>query len=66
MKTSWKTTTSGIIAIIVAVCGAASVLIDADPTTNPDFSSLIASIIAGIGLISARDNKVTSENVGAK
>ncbi len=66
MTASWRTTTAGILAIVVALCGAASALIDGDPLTNPDLSSLGAAIIAGIGLMKARDNKVSSEAAGVK
>jgi hypothetical protein len=41
-------------------------MFDADPLTVPDWGAVVAAIIAGIGLISARDNNVTSEQAGAK
>lgn len=64
--TSWKTTTTGVLAIISALVGAAQVLLDGNPATNPDYAVLVPAILAGIGLITARDNNVTSEDVGAK
>lgn len=66
MKASWRTTAAGIVAILVAVLGAAQTLLDNDPKTNPDWISVGAAMTAGVGLLNARDNKVTSEEAGAK
>jgi len=63
---SWKTTTAGVGAILVALGSAMTAMFDADPLTVPDWGAVVAAIIAGIGLISARDNNVTSEQAGAK
>lgn len=62
---SWKTTTAGIAAIVVALATAVGALFDADPTTLPDWGAVAAAVMAGIGLIAARDNNVTSEQAGA-
>jgi len=62
---SWKTTAAGIAAIVAALATAVGALFDADPTTLPDWGAVAAAIIAGIGLIAARDNDVTSEKAGA-
>lgn len=56
-KSSWKTTTAGVAAILVAGGAALTALTDNDPMTVPDWSSLIAAVMAGIGLIFAKDNK---------
>lgn len=56
-NSSWKTTGAGIAAIMVAGGAALTALTDNDPATKPDFPALIAAIIAGIGLIFARDSK---------
>ena len=64
--TSMKTTLAGICAIVAAVAGALYALIDGNPNTNPDWTLTMGSIMAGIGLIVARDNNVTSEQAGAK
>lgn len=66
IRSSWRTSSLGIITIISAVCGVASLLLDGVPTTNPDWTTTIASVMAGIGLITARDNKVTSRQAGAE
>ena len=60
---SWKTTVTGVCAIVVAVAGAVSALVAGHPV---DWTAVIAAVSAGIGLVAARDNKVTSEDVGAK
>lgn len=62
---SWKTTVGGIGAILASVGGALQALFDGNPLTNPDWTAVSAAVMAGIGLISARDNNVTSEDVGA-
>jgi hypothetical protein len=66
MKTSWRTTAAGAIAIVVAVLGVAGAMIDGDDKTQPDWASFGAAVMAGVGLLAARDNKVSSEDAGAK
>jgi hypothetical protein len=63
---SWKTTTAGVLAIIAAIATALSASFDSDPLTVPNWEIVIAATLAGIGLIFARDNTVTSETAGAK
>ncbi len=63
MMTSYRTTIAGIAAILTAVAGAASAWANGTPV---DLPTLISAIVAGIGLIAARDNKVSSEQAGAK
>lgn len=60
---SWKTTVTGIVAIITAICGAVTGIVNNTPV---DWTTVIAAVVSGVGLIAARDNKVTSEDVGAK
>ncbi len=62
---SWKTTLAGIAAIIAAVGTAVSAQFDNDPATVPDWTMVIGMITAGVGLVLARDNDKTSEQVGA-
>ncbi len=63
---SWKTTAMGICAVIAAIVGVVPLLMDGDPSTNPDWTAVIAAVVAGIGLISARDNDKTSEDAGVQ
>lgn len=52
-----NTTIAGIGAILVAVGAVLTAFFDGDPTTNADFASSISAVIAGIGLIFAKDAK---------
>lgn len=65
MKSSWKTTLAGIAAIMTAGGAALTALTDGNPATEPDYAALIAAVMAGVGLLFARDNGVTSEQAGA-
>jgi hypothetical protein len=49
---NWKTTATGIIAIITAVLGGASAVIAGHA---PDWTAIIGAVIAGVGLIHAQD-----------
>jgi len=60
---SWKTTVAGVLSIGIAVGSAALVWLKTG--TVPDFAPVVASVTAGVGLIMARDNDKTSEDVGA-
>lgn len=61
---SWKTTITGILTIIVAVTSAALGYFQTGHI--PELGAVIAAVTAGVGLLAARDNKVTSEDAGAK
>jgi len=63
---SWKTTVAGVAAILTAVGAALTALFDNDPTPVFDVATTSAAVMAGIGLIMARDNDVSSEEAGAK
>ncbi len=63
---SWKTTVSGILSIIAAgITLVAIPVLDSNPLTVANYEAFAAAVIAGVGLIAARDNNVTSEMVGA-
>jgi hypothetical protein len=62
---SWRTTIFGIASIITAIAGSVTAVVDGNPATNPDWGVVIAAIAGGIGLINARDHKVSSEQAGA-
>lgn len=61
--TSWKTTGAGVSAILIAAGSALKAITDNDPTTTVDVGALAAALLAGIGLIFARDNDKTSKQV---
>ena len=62
---SWHTTLAGIGAILSAIGAALTAQFDADPATVAQWATLVPAIIAGVGLILARDNNKRSESVGA-
>lgn len=61
MTKSWKTTVSGILAILIAAGNAAQAMINGTPV---DMASTLAAIMAGIGLITAKDHNVSGGAVG--
>jgi len=64
---SWKTTACGILAAIAAgITLVAIPLLDNDPATAANWGAFGASLAAAVGLLFARDNNKTSEDVGAK
>ena len=66
LNASWKTTVTGILAILAALVGAAQLVLDGNPATNPDWPTVFAAVVSGIGLIKARDHNVSSEQAGVK
>lgn len=52
-----NTTVAGIGAVLVAIGGILTAMFDGDPITQPDWSTAVAAVIAGVGLILARDAK---------
>lgn len=52
-----NTTIAGIGSILVAVGAVLTAMFDGDATTAPDFASAAAAVIAGLGLIFAKDAK---------
>ena len=50
-----NTTIAGIGAILVAVGSVLTSMFDGDPATTADFASAVAAVIAGVGLILAKD-----------
>lgn len=66
MPTSPHPKITAVLAAIAAIAVAAKSLLDGDPNTNPDWSSLTISLSLAWGLFTARQNNVTSEQAGAK
>lgn len=52
-----NTTVAGIGAILVAIGSVLTAMFDGDPATSADFASAVAAVIAGVGLILAKDAK---------
>jgi streptomycin 6-kinase len=52
-----NTTIAGIGSILVAVGGLVTAWFDGDPATNADIATAVAAIVAGVGLILAKDAK---------
>lgn len=65
-KISWKTSALGLSAILIAGGAYLKAASDGDASTVPDTAALVAAVLAGIGLLFARDNSKSSEAVGAK
>jgi len=67
-KRSWRTTTTGVLAIVASLIPAAIALLDGNPATVVDWNAIgivIMGLLTGGGLMAARDNNVTSQNVKA-
>ncbi len=52
-----NTTIAGIGSILVAVGSVLVAWFDGDPATTPDIATAVAAVLAGIGLVLARDAK---------
>jgi len=52
-----NTTIAGIGSILVAVGALLTALFDGNPATLPDYATAVAAILAGVGLIMAKDAK---------
>lgn len=66
LPASWRTSGLGLIAVIAAIINFAGALLDDDPNTVADYDMTAAAVAAGVGLMTARNNKVSSEQAGAK
>lgn len=59
--TNRNTTVLGIGAILTAVGGLLTAIFDGDPATVPDYTTAVAAVLAGVGLVFARDAKKGSD-----
>jgi hypothetical protein len=66
MKKSWQTTVAGLGTILTTAGSALNLLFDGDPNTNPDWNIVLPLLMSGVIGLVARDNGVSSEQVGAK
>jgi hypothetical protein len=55
--TNRNTTVAGIGSILVAVGALLTAIFDGNPETLPDYATAVAAILAGVGLIMAKDAK---------
>lgn len=62
---SWKTTSAGVAGILGVLLTGLSELWDGNPNTNPDWALICGIIASQVGLLFARDNDKSSEDVGA-
>ena len=64
-RTSWKTTTFSITSMLATILAlVVNPLLDDNPNTNPQWNEAIPVIIAGAGLLFARDNNKSSKALG--
>lgn len=54
---NWKTTAAAVLAFLAIICTGAASLLDNDPNTNPDFSTLGIAATTAFGLLLAKDAK---------
>ncbi len=64
LKGSWKTSVLGWLILLGSIITGAIAFLDNDPNTVFDFQQIIAGL-AGVGLIAARDNDKSTEQVKA-
>jgi len=65
LRASWQPKVAAIAAIVALAAQVVTAIFDGDPLTTPPWNALVEAILA-IGLFTTRQNKVTSEAVGAK
>ncbi len=64
---SWKTTLCGLLGVVAAgITLIAQPMLDGDASTLPQWAAFGTAGAAAIGLLFARDNSKSSEDVGAK
>ena len=57
MGKNWRTTAAGVAAMVAAIASCFAALLDNDPATTPDWTTAIAALMAGAGLVAAADAK---------
>jgi hypothetical protein len=62
---SWRTSLFGVGGVVTIIGATLNALFDGDPATVVDWVTVCAGLAPAIGLLFARDNKVSSEQAGA-
>lgn len=63
---SWRTTTLGVLGALAILIGQVQALLDDDPSTTVEFEAVLAALgVLGLG-VAARDNGVSSQDVGIR
>ncbi len=65
MNKSWRTSLFGVGGVVAIVGSVLNALFDGDPATTVDWVTVCAGLAPAIGLLFARDNRVSSEQAGA-
>lgn len=63
---NWKTTLAGLAAICVAIGVAVQSHLDNDPLTIVRWEVVLASVLAGLGLVFAKDGDKSTEQLAEK
>ncbi len=67
MGASWRTSLCGGLGLLAAGINLVAVpLLDGNPATGADLAGFLPLVLAFVALFFARDNKVSSEDAGAK
>ncbi len=66
MLKSWRTSLAGLLSAIAMSIPTIQAAIDGNPATVPDWSIVVGAVGLAVVAFFARDNKVTSEQAGAK
>lgn len=63
---NWKTSIFGTGGILIIAANVASMLLDGNPATNPDWGVTFAALMPSFAAMFARDATVTSKDMGLK
>jgi hypothetical protein len=66
IKANWMTSLTGILVALDSWGHALQAIVDSDPTTTPDWNSVIKWTLIAIGMLVARDATKTSKQSGIK
>lgn len=63
---SWIPKLTGVASLLTLWGNTIVMLTDGNPATNPDWSMVLTATMAAVGVISARQNNVSSQDVGIR